>query len=97
MPISYVLNRFPPPIIQHAVYLCRRSTLSYRDTEDLLAKCGFDISCETIRFFLRASCGTGPRLTGRWRMNEMVVIIGGKGFWLWRAVDHEGEVLDLLV
>ncbi len=104
-PISYTRHRFPPAIIQHAVWLYLRFPLSYRDVEDLLAERGLDISYETVRrwvtkfgpLFARELRRSRSRPTGRWHMDEMVVTIGGKRFWLWRAVDSEGEVLDLLV
>jgi transposase-like protein len=105
MPISYARHRFPPMIIQHAVWLYLRFTLSYRDIEDLLAERGLDISYETVRrwvakfgpLFARELRSRRPRPTGRWHLDEVVVTIRGKRFWLWRAVDDEGEVLDLLV
>jgi transposase-like protein len=98
-------HRFAPVIIQHAVWLYLRFSLSYRDIEDLLAERGLDISYETVRrwvtkfgpLFARELRHRRPRPTGRWHMDEMVVTIAGKRFWLWRAVDSEGEVLDLLV
>ena len=104
-PISYARHRFPPAIIRHAVWLYLRFTLSYRDVEDLLAERGLDISYETVRrwvtkfgpLFARELRHRRPRPTDRWHMDEMVVTIAGKRFWLWRAVDSEGEVLDLLV
>jgi len=104
-PISYTRHRFPPAIIQHAVWLYLRFPLSYRDVEDLLAERGLDISDETVRrwvtkfgpLFARELRRSRSRPTGRWHMDEMVVTIAGKRFWLWRAVDSEGEVLDLLV
>jgi transposase-like protein len=98
-PISYARHRFPPAIIQHAVWLYLRFTLSYRDVEDLLAERGLDISYETVRrwvtkfgpLFARELRHRRPRPTDRWHMDEMVVTIAGKRFWLWRAVDSEGE------
>ena len=98
-------HRFAPVIIQHAVWLYLRFSLSYRDIEDLLAERGLDISYETVRrwvtkfgpLFARELRHRRPRPTGRWHMDEMVMTIAGKRFWLWRAVDSEGEVLDLLV
>jgi putative transposase len=103
--ISYARHRFPPVIIQHAVWLYLRFTLSYRDIEDLLSERRLDISYETVRRWVakfgplsaRALQCRRPRPTRRWRLDEMVVTIAGKRFWLWRAVDSEGEVLDLLV
>src|ERR1700734_511067 len=62
--LSYRRHRFPPPVIQHAIWLYRRFTLSYRDVEDLLAERGLDISYETVRRLVlkfgrcwRAGCG----------------------------------------
>ena len=50
--ISYRRHRFPPAIIQHAVWLYLRFTLSYRDVEELLAERGLDISYETVRYWV---------------------------------------------
>ena len=103
--LSYRRHRFPPDIIQHAVWLYLRFTLSYRDVEDLLAERGLDLSYEAVRRwvtkfgprFARELRKRRPRPSGRWHMDEMVVMIAGKRHCLWRAVDSEGEVLDLLV
>src|SRR6201987_1167317 len=96
---SYPRHRFPPAIIQHAVWVYLRFTLSYRDVEELLAERGLDISYETVRYWvlkfrLRRR---RPRPSNRWHLDEMVVRIAGERMYLWRAVDHEGEVLDMLV
>ena len=80
-------------------------TLSYRDIEDLLAERGLDVSYETVRrwvlkfgrVFAQELRRRRPRPTSRWHLDEMAVTIAGRQFWLWRAVDDEGEVLDLLV
>jgi transposase-like protein len=103
--ISYARHRFPAVVIQHAVWLYFRFTLSYRDVEDLLAERGLDVSYETVRrwvlkfgpLFARELRRRRQRPTSQWHLDEMAVVIGGKQFWLWRAVDSEGEVLDLLV
>src|SRR5215467_1253923 len=103
--ISYRRHRFPPVIIQHAVWLYLRFTLSYRDVEDLLAERGLDISYETVRSWVlkfgpviaRRLRRCRPRPSDRWHLDEMVVRIAGKRLYLWRAVDHEGEILDVLV
>ena len=101
--ISYRRHRFPPVIIQHAVWLYLRFTLSYRDVEELLAERGLDISYETVRSWVLkfgpviAQRRHRPRPSDRWHLDEMVVRIAGKRMYLWRAVDHEGEVLDMLV
>ena len=105
MAISFARHQFPPVIIQHAVWLYLRFTLSFRDVEDLLAERGLDISYETVRRwvtkfgpqFARELRRRRPKPTARWHLDEMVVSIAGRNFWLWRAVDDEGEVLDLLV
>ena len=103
--ISFARHQFPPAIIRHAVWLYIRFTLSYRDVEDLLAERGLDVSYETVRrwvlkfgpVFARELRRRRPRPTSQWRLDEMAVKIAGAQFWLWRAVDDEGEVLDLLV
>src|SRR5467141_1953884 len=105
IPLSYSRHRFPPPVIQHSIWLYLRFTLSYRDVEDLLAERGLDISYETIRSWVlkfgpviaRRLRRRRPRPSDRWHLDEMVVRIAGKRMYLWRAVDHEGEVLDMLV
>ena len=82
-----------------------RFSLSYRDVEDLLAERGVDVSYETVRrwvlkfgvLFARELRQRRPRTSSQWHLDEVVVVIGGKRFFLWRAVDDEGEVLDLLV
>ena len=104
-PISYKRHRFPPDVIRHAVWLYFRFTLSLRDVEDLLAERGIDVSYEAIRTwtqkfgaqFARNLRRSRSKPTGRWHLDEMVVRIGGQRMFLWRAVDDEGEVLDMLV
>ena len=104
-PISYKRHRFPPDVIRHAVWLYFRFTLSLRDVEELLAQRGIEVSYETIRcwtvkfgrLFANNLRRSRPKPTGRWHLDEMVVKIGGKRMFLWRAVDDEGEVLDMLV
>ena len=103
--ISYRRHRFPPIIIQHAVWLYCRFTLSYRDVEDLLAERGLDLSYETVRrwvlkfgrAYARRVQRRRPQPTERWHLDEMVVVIRGRRYFLWRAVDREGEVLDFLI
>src|SRR3954466_14055210 len=103
--LSYRRHRFPPPIIQHAVWLYLRFTLSYRDVEELLAERGLEVSYESVRrwvlkfgpAFARRLRALRPRPSDRWHLDEMVVRIAGKRMYLWRAVDHEGEVLEVLV
>src|SRR2546427_3084309 len=103
--LHYRRHRFPPKIIQHAIWLYLRFTLSYRDVEELLAERGLDISYETVRRWVlkfrpaiaRRPRQRRPRLSDRWHLDEMVVRIAGTRMYLWRAVDHEGEILDMLV
>jgi len=104
-PISFDRHRFPPDVIRYAVWLYAKFTLSFRDVEDLLAERGLDISYETVR---RWCLKFGPTIarnlrarrpvpSDHWHLDEMVIVIRGKRYWLWRAVDNEGEVLDFLV
>jgi len=104
-PISFKRHRFPPDVIRYAVWLYFRFTLSIRDVEELLAQRWIDASREAIRCWV---IKFGPLIaanlrrrrgapTGRWHLDEMVVRIRGKRMWLWRAVDDEGEGLDMLV
>src|SRR3984893_12462837 len=103
--LSYRRHRFPGPIIQHAIWLYLRFTLSYRDVEDLLAERGLEVSYETVRRWVlkfgpaiaRQLRRCRPRPSDRSHLDEMVVRIAGKLMYLWLAVDHEGEVLDMLV
>ena len=103
--LSYRRHRFPAEIIQHAIWLYLRFTLSYRDVEELLAERGLDVSYETVRRWVlkfgpliaRKLRQGRPRPSARWHLDEMVVRIAGKRMYLWRAVDHEGEVLEMLV
>ena len=104
-PISYAYHQFPPSIIQHAVWLYLRFNLSLRDVEDLLAERGVDVSYESVRrWVVRFGSAYAKRLRqkrskadDRWHLDEMFVTIGGQRMYLWRAVDAEGEVLDILV
>ncbi len=103
--MSYSGYRFPRDVIQRAVWMYLRFTLSFRDVEDLLAERGIEVSYETIRRWVMAF---GPAIARRlrahrpmphrrWHLDEMFVRIGGRRMYLWRAVDAEGEVLDVLV
>src|SRR3954452_24124185 len=104
-PISYARHQFPPEVIRHAVWLYLRFTLSYRDVEELLAERGLDVSYETVRRWVlkfgsaiaRNLRRLRPTPSRQWHLDEMVIKIAGKRLYLWRAVDNEGEVLDVLV
>ncbi len=101
----YKRYRFPGEIISHAVWLYYRFALSHRDIEDLLAERGIQVSYEAVRLW----CHTfGPafaaglrrrraRAGDKWHLDEVQLKIKGKKHWLWRAVDQNGVVLDILV
>jgi transposase-like protein len=103
--ISYSRHRFSGSIIQHAVWLYFRFPLSFRDVEDMLTERGIDVSYESVRRwsvkfglgYARRLRKTRPRPDARWHLDEMFVSINGRQMYLWRAVDCEGEVLDILV
>ena len=97
--------RFPPAIIQQAIWLYFRFTLSFRDVEDLLAERGIAVSYETVRRWVNHF---GPMIAAdlrrrrpkpytTWHLDEVYLKISGRMVDLWRAVDAEGEVLDVLV
>src|SRR5829696_6051159 len=103
--LSYSGYRFPPDIIQRAVWMYLRFTLSFRDVEELLAERGIVVTYESIRRWVltfgpaiaRRLRARRPKPHSRWHMDEMFVRVGGKQMYLWRAVDAEGEVLDVLL
>ena len=103
--ISFKRHRFPADVIRHAVWLYFRFSLSFRDVEELLAQRGIEVSYETIRcwtikfgpLIARRLRLRRPATSPRWPLDEMVCWIGGKRMYLWRAVDDDGEVLDLVV
>ncbi len=102
---SYKRHRFPPQIIAHAVWLYFRFALSYRDVEELLAERGVIVTYETIRQWGRKFGQTyanelrrrRPRPGDKWHLDEVFIQINGQQQYLWRAVDQEGNVLDILV
>lgn len=96
-----------PEVIRLVVMMYVRFPLSLRDVEDLLFERGIDICHETVRlwwtrfgplFASEIRKQRSSRLRGyrqwRWHLDEMYVKIGGEMHYLWRAVDHEGEVLE---
>lgn len=104
-PISFKRHHFPPDVIRQAVWPCFRFTMSLRDVEDLLAERGIDVTHETVRCWTnkfgpaiaRNIRRSRPRPDSTWHLDEMVVRIADKRMFMWRAVDCEGEVLDVLV
>jgi len=100
---TYKRHRFPPDIISYAVWLYYRFNLSHRDIEDLLAERGITVSYETIRLWcIKFGAIYTRRLKRRHRgfgdtfyIDEVFVKINGKQHYLWRAVDQDGEVVDV--
>ena len=101
----YYGHRFPPEIISYAVWAYHRFCLSFRDVEDLLAERGIIVSYETIRLwcqkfgpgYARNLKGRQGRLGDTWHLDEVFIRINGQQHYLWRAVDHQGEVLETVV
>jgi putative transposase len=102
---SYRGYRFPPEIISYAVWLYYRFCLSFRDVEDLLAERGIIVSYEAIRLWCQkfgpAYARTLKRRQGRlgdtWHLDELFLTIQGRRQYLWRAVDQDGDVIDILL
>ena len=103
--MNYSGYRFPAEIIQQAIWLYLRFSLSFRDVEDLLAERGIIVSYETVRRWVNHF---GPKIAAdlrqrrpkphtTWHLDEVYLKIDGRLVYLWRAVDGEGEVLDVLV
>ena len=97
--------RYPSQIISHAVWLYHRFTLSFRDIEELLAARGIIVTYETIRKWCKkfgsAYCNqikkTRGRLGDTWYLDEVFIKINGAEHYLWRAVDQDGDEIDILV
>ena len=97
--------RYPAQIISHTVWLYYRFTLSFRDIEELLAARGIVVSYETIRqwcqkfgqkYSHQIKMSRGP-LGDTWYLDEIFIKINGVQHYLWRAVDQDGDELDILV
>ncbi len=103
--ISYAGYRFPPEVIRQAIWLYLRFTLSFRGVEDLLAERGIAVSYETVRRWVNhfgpiiaaQLRKRRPKPRATWHLDEVYLKIDGRMAYLWRAVDAEGEVLDVLV
>lgn len=97
--------RFPREVIAYDAWAYHRFALSTADVEDLLAERGVIVSREAVRLWVNrfgrhfASCTRRdrPNPNDKWHLDEVVVPIRGKKHWLWRAIDANGEVLDILV
>ena len=101
----YHRRRFPAEIISHCVWLYFRFSLSYRDVEEIMAERGIVVTYESIRAWSqhfggicakRLRCRTS-RPGDRWHLDEVFLSINGQRQCLWRAVDQQGQVLDILV
>jgi len=100
---TYKRHRFPPDIISYSVWLYYRFNLSHRDIEDLLAERGITVSHESIRLWcIKFGAIYSKRLKRKHRgygdtfyIDEVFVKINGKQHYLWRAVDQDGEVVDV--
>jgi len=102
---TYSGHRYPAEIISHAVWLYHRFTLSFRDIEEMLAARGIDVTYESIRYWclkfgnryakmIRSKAGPSG---DTWHLDEVFILIRGERHYLWRAVDQDGETLDILV
>jgi len=103
--ISYRYCHFPPAIVQRAVWLYIRYSLSLRYVEEMLSERGIEVSYETVRRWV-ARFGppianklrrSRPRAHPQWHLDEMFTSFGGRRLYLWRAIDQDGEILDVLV
>jgi len=100
----YHRHRFPAEIISHCVWLYFRFALSFRDVEEMLAMRGVSLSYETVRDWCLKFGQTyanglrhkSPRPGDRWHLDEVFPKINGRLHYLWRAVDQDGDVLDIL-
>jgi putative transposase len=103
--LDYNGFRFPPEMSSHAVWLYFRFSLSFRDVEELLTQRGIVVTSETIRqwtlkfgpTYANALRRRRPRCGDTWHMDEVVLTFRGKKHSPWRAVDQDGNVLDILV
>jgi len=101
----YKRHRFPAEIISHCVWLYFRFCLSYRDVEELMAERGVVLTYEAVRYWCR-KFGQAyanqlrrrhPRPGDKWHLDEVFLTINGARHYLWRAVDQDGQILDILV
>jgi putative transposase len=101
----YRRHRFPADVISYAVWLYFRFPLSLRMVEEMLAARGIDVSHESVRHwaekfgrqYSNRIRRRAPARGDKWHLDEIVITIRGRKHWLWRAVDQDGFVLDVLV
>ena len=104
-PNLYTHHRFPAEIISHGVWLYYRFCLSYRDVDELLCARGVIVTYEAIRkwclkfgqAYAHQLRRRRPRPGDKWHLDEVFLTLNGKRHYLWRAVDQDGNVLDILV
>jgi putative transposase len=103
--VTYKRHRFSRQVIAHAVWLYYRFPRSLRHVEEMLLERGIVVSYETVRRwakkfgreYARRFCHKLPSNNNVWHLDQVVISIGGKKHWLWRAVDPDGYVLDEIV
>ena len=103
--VSYKGHRFPAEIIAHCVWLYHRLPLSFREVEELMLVRGVIVTYETIRqwcakfgpVYAAGLRRRRPRPGDKWHLDEVFLTINGRRHYLWRAVDQDGNVLDILV
>jgi putative transposase len=101
----YHRHRFPSEIISHCVWLYFRFSLSFRDVEELMSSRGVSLTYETVREWCLKFGQTyanrlrrkSPGVGDRWHLDEVFLKINGQTHYLWRAVDQDGDALDILV
>jgi putative transposase len=101
----YKRHRFPAEIISHSVWLYYRFSLSYRDVEELMAERGVTLTYEAVRYWCRKFGQTyanalrrrHPKPGDKWHLDEVFLTIKQERHYLWRAVDQDGHMLDILV
>lgn len=100
-PNLYRRHRFPSAIISHCVWLYFRFSLSFKDVELMMAERGVVLTYERcLKFGQRFANGLRrrrPRTGDKWHLDEVFIRINGETYYLWRAVDQDGNMLDILV
>lgn len=102
---SYRGHRYPVEIISHCVWLYHRFPPSFREVEELMLERGVVVSYETVRrwclkfgqAYANALRRRRPCPGDKWHLDEVFIKINGELKYLWRAVDQDGNVLDILV
>ena len=105
MGTHYKRHRFPIEIIRHCVWLYYSFPLSYRDIEKMMLYRGIEVTYETVRNWCQKFAQDYANQirkrrrapADKWHLDEVVVTIKGKQFYLWRAVDAQGQVIDILM